>query len=146
MQSREVSEYGVYHIEQRLLLGASAQPIQEAGVLDATPTPTQTAVLRVADNPMPKESVDVWITIYLCPPYCGAMANGEIIYDGAVACGYGFDLGQRFVILADSTRRTYTCSDRGLGPLYWVDVFFVDVQAGWDWLVQVGNYGTVILR
>lgn len=91
------------------------------------------------------EAIDVWLTIYSCPPYCGLMANGEPVYDGAAACGYGLALGQRFRIENDPTLRDYVCSDRGLGPQYWVDIFFRDPGAGWDFLAQVGTQGRIVL-
>lgn len=60
---------------------------------------------------------------------------------GGAACGYGFRLGQAFIL--DGQR--YVCNDRGLGPYYWVDVFFWDEAAGYAWQSRVGNYGTVRL-
>lgn len=89
--------------------------------------------------------LDVWLTIYLCPPYCGLMANGQQVYDGAAACGYGLALGQRFRIENDPTFRDYVCSDRGHGPRYWVDIFFRDAGAGWDFLTQVGTQARIVL-
>ena len=90
-------------------------------------------------------SIDVWVTFYTCPPYCGAMANGERVYDGAAACGYGFALGQRFSIENDPTLRIYVCADRGAGPEYWVDIFWADAAAGWEWQQAVGSDGAVRL-
>ena len=92
------------------------------------------------------DTIDVWITWYTCPPYCGAMANGVGVYDGAAACGYGFDLGQRFSIDGDPTARIYTCEDRGGGPARWVDIFFADAAAAQAWQAVVGSYGKVRLR
>ena len=90
-------------------------------------------------------SIDVWVTFYTCPPYCGAMANGERVYDGAAACGYGFALGQRFSIENDPALRTYVCADRGLGAWNWVDVWFSDYADGRAWRDQLPTYVTVRL-
>ena len=92
--------------------------------------------------------VDVAITIFACEGdgYCGAMANGRVVHEGAAACGYSFELGQRFHVLGDPTGREYICSDRGLGPYHWVDIWFQTAEEGYAWLSQTGDYGTVILR
>lgn len=91
------------------------------------------------------EAVSVSITFYTCPPYCGAMANGQPVYEGAAACGYAFELGQRFRILGDPTGRTYLYADRGLGGYWWVDIFFAEETAGRAWARQVGTRGTIEL-
>ena len=94
-------------------------------------------------QPSPEgESVDVWITFYTCPPYCATTASGVSVHVGGAACGYGFALGQQFLLVGSR----YTCNDRGGGPRYWVDIFFWDEAEGYAWLAQVGSYGTVILQ
>ena len=77
-----------------------------------------------------EEKVGVDITFYVCPPFCGHMASGETVYDGAAACGYAFSLGQEFILAG----KTFTCEDRGLGSLYWVDIWFPGTEAeGHKW-------------
>ena len=93
-------------------------------------------------------TLDVQVTFYACEgdgtgSYCGAMANGAIVHEGAAACGYAFELGQRFRILGDPTGREYQCEDRGLGPYAWVDIWFPTAEEGWPWLAQTGTWATV---
>lgn len=86
----------------------------------------------------------VALTFYVCSGspagyqdgYCGVMAGGATVYEGAAACGSGFDLGQRFSIVGDPTERVYKCEDRGRGPLMWIDVFWWDYDAGRAWRNQ----------
>lgn len=87
------------------------------------------------------QTVDVWITFFACEGdgYCGTMANGEVVHLGAAACGYAFKLGQRFYLAG----QTYVCADRGLGPYWWVDIWFQTAEEGFAWLSRVGSYGTV---
>jgi hypothetical protein len=74
------------------------------------------------------------------------MANGEIVYGGAAACGGFLALGQRFQIEHDPTGRVYVCADRGLGGWYWIDIFWADSSAARLWLAEVGSYGTVMVQ
>ena len=92
--------------------------------------------------------IDVAITIFACAGdgYCGLMANGQVVHEGAAACGGGMALGQRFTIRDDPTGRVYKCEDRGLGPWLWVDIWFPTAEEGYAWLAQVGSYGKVRLR
>jgi hypothetical protein len=93
------------------------------------------------------QAVDVWITFFACQGdgYCGTMANGQVVHEGAAACGGGMALGQRFTIRNDPTGRVYECTDRGLGSWWWVDIWFPAAADGYAWVAQVGNYGTVRL-
>ena len=78
------------------------------------------------------------LTFYVCrgaPPgfqdgYCGLGADGTQVYEGMAACGYAFPLGTTFKVIGDDSQRTYTCHDRGLGPAYWIDVFFWEYADG----------------
>lgn len=103
--------------------------------------------------------VEVKVTVYGCRiseelrasgfqgGYCGAMANGEVVWEGAAACGSAFPLGLAFRLRGDPTGRTYTCTDRGRLQDYQVDVFFAEVGAGLAWLDQVGTRSQIeILR
>ena len=62
-------------------------------------------------------TVEVTITYYYCEGtggdgggFCGHMANGEIVHDGAAACARS-RLGERFRIVGDPA--VYTCKDTG---------------------------------
>ncbi len=103
-------------------------------VQEVAPTPTPTPV---------EEGIPITLSFYTCPPFCGAMANGETVHKGTAACGYAFELGMRFTIDGDPTGRTYTCKDRGQGPYFWIDIFFADSAAGWTWQKIVGTTGTI---
>jgi hypothetical protein len=107
-----------------------------------------TPAVVAGDGP---EAVDVHITFYACDGdstgrYCGTMANGRRVHEGAAACGYAFDLGQGFRIVGDPTGREYVCEDRGRGGAYWVDIWFQAAEEGYAWLAQVGSYGRIVLR
>ena len=89
------------------------------------------------------------LTFYTCiggyGAYCGTMANGQVVFPGAAACGYAFMLGQRFQIVDDPTGRIYECCDRGLGPYWWIDIWFYDIAEGQAWRNQLGNPVTIRL-
>ena len=90
------------------------------------------------------------ITYYYCVPgsnpaaigdgggYCGGMANGQTVHDGAAACS-AQNLGQRFTIEGDPTARTYTCEDTGGAVLNdHRDIWFMHGDEGYDWWLQIG--------
>ncbi len=115
-----------------------------------TPTPVPTPVPTPTPTPVPVyqengNTVDVWLTYYTCPPFCETMRNGEIVYEGAVACGGYFEMGQRIRIKNDPTLRTYVCADTGLGGWYWIDVFFENSDDGRRFISIVGSQVTVEL-
>lgn len=95
------------------------------------------------------------ITYYYCVPgsnpasigdgggYCGGMANGQTVHDGAAACSPD-KLGQRFTIDGDPTGRTYTCEDTGGAVLQdHRDIWFMHSDVGYAWWVQVGDRATI---
>jgi hypothetical protein len=90
---------------------------------------------------------DVNVTFYDCvvQGFCGAMYNGEQVYEGAAACSWNLPLGTRFVIEGDPTGRTYVCADRGYLPDTWVDIFFHSPADGWAWQSSVGRYSSILL-
>jgi uncharacterized protein YraI len=90
------------------------------------------------------------ITYYYCVPgsnpaaigdgggYCGGMANGETVHEGAAACAPDA-LGQRFTIEGDPTARIYTCTDTGGAVLNdHRDIWFMHSDEGYAWWTQVG--------
>lgn len=92
--------------------------------------------------------IDAAITIFACEgdDYCGLMANGQAVHQGAAACGYALALGARFVVAGDPTGRVYQCEDRGYGPYWWVDIWLPTAAEGYAWLAQVGSQGRIVLR
>jgi len=112
--------------------------------------------VRGPDAPKPPSSEDstyfeTSITYYYCVPgtderthgdgggYCGGMANGENVHDGAAACKPGL-LGQRFRIEGDPTGRTYECTDTGGSVLQdHRDVWFMNSDDGYAWWLEVGE-------
>ncbi len=76
--------------------------------------------------------------------FCGAMASGQIVYEGAAACAPG-NMGQRFTISGDPTGRTYTCADTGSAVTgEHRDIFFHNSDDGWAWWLQMGtNVATI---
>jgi len=98
------------------------------------------------DAPEPLDEQIDWITLddlsfYVCrgaPPgfedgFCGGAAGNLGLEEGQVACGYAWSLGTQFQIYGDPTNRIYICNDRGLGPTYWLDVFFWEYADGRAW-------------
>jgi len=100
-------------------------------------------------------SFETTITYYYCVPgsiaasigdgggYCGGMANGLTVHDGAAACSAD-KLGQRFTIEGDPTGRVYTCEDTGGAVLNdHRDIWFMQSDAGYLWWVQVGERAVI---
>jgi hypothetical protein len=87
------------------------------------------------------------VTFYDClvQGFCGAMYNGEPVYEGAAACSWDLPLGTRFVIEGDPTHRTYVCADRGYLSDTWVDIFFHNPADGWVWQQAVGRYSSILI-
>ncbi len=115
------------------------------------------SVRRGPDAPRQEETseesdyFETAITYYYCVPgenpasigdgggYCGVMANGEQVHEGAAACAPRH-LGQRFRIEGDPTGRTYTCTDAGGSVLHdHRDIWFMHSDEGYAWWVQVGD-------
>ena len=114
------------------------------------------SVRRGPDAPKPPGSEDstyfeTSITYYYCVPggneashgdgggYCGGMANGEVVHEGAAACKPGL-LGQRFRIDGDPTDRIYECTDTGGSVLQdHRDIWFMNSDEGYEWWLTVGE-------
>lgn len=83
------------------------------------------------------------ITIYGCVGsgggFCGGMASGIKVFEGAAACSSDMAFGTKFTIAGDPTGRTYECLDRGHLSSPWVDVFFYDTADGFAWASQLGS-------
>ena len=85
------------------------------------------------------------MTFYDCPPFCGTMASGATVYEGAAACGYAWELGTRFTLEGDPTGRVYVCEDRGGGPWLWVDIWFADAATGYAWQAVIGSSAVALI-
>ena len=87
------------------------------------------------------------LTFYDCidQGFCGAMYNGEPVYEGAAACSWDLAIGTTFTIPGDPTGRIYVCKDRGLLPDTHVDIFWHHPDDGWRWQAAVGSQGTIEL-
>lgn len=83
------------------------------------------------------------ITIYGCVGsgggFCGGMASGVRVFEGAAACSSDMPFGTRFTIGGDPTGRVYECLDRGHLASPWVDVFFYNTADGFAWASQLGS-------
>ncbi len=70
--------------------------------------------------------------------FCGAMASGEIVHEGAAACAQQF-LWQRFRVVGDPRGLIYTCKDTGSAVHgHHRDIFFHNSDDGYRWIVEVG--------
>lgn len=101
------------------------------------------------------ETVEVTLSYYYCTQgtiaasigdgggWCGAMANGEVVHQGAAACARS-RLGERFRIVGDPLGLTYECKDTGSAVHgHHRDIFFDLSDDGYRWIVEVG-YTAVI--
>jgi hypothetical protein len=83
------------------------------------------------------------ITIYGCVGpgggFCGGMASGVGVFEGAAACSSDMKFGTRFRIHSDPTGRVYECLDRGHLNSTWVDIFFHDTREGIAWQSLLGG-------
>ena len=130
---------GTTSIVGEVQLVRNAEDIDELSSAGDAPEPAA-EVDSVAEVPL-APGTTVSLTFYVCsgaPPgfqdgYCGTMASGNTVYEGAAACGYGLALGQQFRIAGDSSGQLFTCEDRGLGPWWWIDVFRWDYSEGRAW-------------
>jgi hypothetical protein len=130
-----------------------------SAVVTPVPSVTEAAAALVISTPAPlvvkpaeplsalRRFINVNITFYDCldQGFCGRMANGRKVYEGAAACSYDLPLGTRFYIEDDPTNRIYRCDDRGLLSRTWVDIFWYSAADGWRWQEAVGRYGTIVV-
>ena len=75
--------------------------------------------------------------------WCGAMASGQVVYEGAAACAAQY-MGQQFKILGDPNGRIYTCADTGSAVTgEHRDIFFHNSDDGYQWWLQIGTTATI---
>ncbi len=124
----------------------------ERGVLE----PDSVVWIRAGSVPTPGGTVvEATLSYYYCRQgeiargigdgggFCGAMANGEVVHEGAAACARDY-LGQRFRIVGDPLDRIYTCTDLGSAVRgQHRDIWFENSDAGRLWLDQVGDSGQI---
>jgi len=83
------------------------------------------------------------ITIYGCVGpgggFCGGMAGGGAVFEGAAACSRDLPFGTKLRIHGDPTGRVYECLDRGALPATWVDVYFHNTSDGIAWQSALGG-------
>ena len=137
---------------------APAPPPAPAPTLTATPTPTPTPSPTPTPTPTPTSTptpvasnqVLATISYYYCTQgsipasigdgggFCGAMANGEIVYAGAASCASAH-MRQRFRIEGDPLDLVYTCADTG-GAVTGEhrDIWFENSDEGYLWWQTVG--------
>lgn len=89
------------------------------------------------------------VTFYACVgdpgAFCGNMANGQQVFEGAAACSSNLPFGTRFRIENDPTGRVFTCGDRGALSATWVDLYFYDAADGWAFQSIVGTSSNIII-
>lgn len=88
------------------------------------------------------------VTVYGCVGpgggFCGGMAGGGKVFEGAAACSYDLPFGTKVKIQGDPTGRVYECLDRGALAATWVDVYFYNTADGIRWQGLLGGTVTQI--
>jgi hypothetical protein len=109
----------------------------------AAPPPGTSATLGRASGYAPGTRLYARITMYGCVGrgggFCGGMASGITVFEGAAACSSDMPFGTKFTIEGDPTGRTYECLDRGHLSSPWVDVFFYNTEEGFAWAGFLGG-------
>ena len=112
--------------------------------------PDSVVWIRAGAGPAVVETVEAPLSYYYCNQgtlavsigdgggWCGTMANGAVVHEGAAACARDF-LGQRFRIVGDPRSLIYTCTDTGsaVGGQH-RDIWFDNSDDGYRWIVEVG--------
>ena len=140
------SELSSVYLETASARDERPLPPPPAPVVEApahVPAPSPYAPSR--DQVVTKGKMTATLTFYDClsQRFCGAMSNGQKVYEGAAACSYNLATGTMFTITGDPTGRVYVCKDRGLLPNTHVDIFWNDPADGWRWQRAVGSRGTI---
>ncbi len=156
-QTFTVQSVSYFHVEsQQWLVYLPGAPDHAQSLRQGQLRTNSVVTLRRApdDDPPPEVASPTYfettITYYYCVPgsnpaaigdgggYCGAMANGQTVFDGAAACAPD-RLGQRFTIEGDPTARTYTCADTGGSVLNdHRDIWFMHSDEGYAWWSALG--------
>ena len=122
----------------------------------ATPEPEPTATPEPEPTATPGgTTVEARITYFYCNQgtisagigdgggFCGHMANGEIVHEGAAACSRD-NFRQRFRIIGDPNGLIYTCKDTG-NAVHGEqrDIWFDNSDDGLNWIREVGTTALV---
>ena len=112
--------------------------------------PDSVVWIRAGAGPAVVATVEATLSYYYCEQgslavsigdgggWCGVMANGETVHEGAAACAREH-LGQRFRIVGDPLGLTYTCKDTGSAVHgQHRDIWFGNSDDGYRWIVEVG--------
>ncbi len=119
---------------------------------EPTPTPTPTPTPEPTPTTEPEGRViEAKITYFYCRQgtiqagigdgggFCGRMANGEVVHQGAAACSQD-NFGQRFRIIDDPLDLIYTCKDTGSAVHgEQRDIWFENSDDAITWLGKVGD-------
>lgn len=120
-----------------------AAPPVTSSVAGVSARPGTPATLNGASGYAPGTIVRARITVYGCTGpgggFCGNMASGIRVFEGAAACSRDMAFGTRIRIIGDPTGRVYECLDRGALKTTWVDVFFNNTSDGIRWASLLGG-------
>jgi hypothetical protein len=137
---------GAHERDYQELVGALNQLAQEqkAPAAAAAAPPRGTSFSRNAASGYAAGTVlNARITIYGCVGpgggFCGGMAGGGRVFEGAAACSTDLPFGTKVKIHGDPTGRVYECLDRGALPATWVDVYFYNTSDGIAWQSLLGG-------
>ena len=148
-----------------LRAGAGPDPDPEPEpTATSEPEPTATAEPEPTATPEPEPTttpegttVEARITYFYCNQgtisagigdgggFCGLMANGEMVHQGAAACSRdNAAQGQRFRIIGDPNDLIYTCKDTG-NAVHGEqrDIWFENSDDAITWIGQVGDTALV---
>ena len=148
-----------------LRAGAGPDPDPEPEpTATSEPEPTATAEPEPTATPEPEPTttpegttVEARITYFYCNQgtisagigdggrFCGLMANGEMVHQGAAACSRdNAAQGQRFRIIGDPLGLIYTCKDTG-NAVHGEqrDIWFENSDDAINWIGQVGDTALV---
>ncbi|MSQ29205.1 MAG: hypothetical protein EXR68_01790 [Dehalococcoidia bacterium] len=136
-------------------LTAAAAPARAPDDVHAQARPLSVGAPPVAEGTatsalVPGQRLVVPVSFYYCEHtagtsygdgggFCGAMADGNIVYTGAAACARAY-MGQVFRIAGDPVGRIYRCADTGsaIAGLH-RDIWFRTSDEGWRWRSGLGH-------
>jgi hypothetical protein len=138
-------ENGLRAIAAQRVAAAEAARVQAARTSSVRGAVAPPRTLNSASGYAAGTVLSARITIYGCTGpgggFCGNMASGVRVFEGAAACSRDLPMGTKLRIVGDPTGRVYECLDRGALKTTWVDVFFNNTSEGIRWQSLLG--GTV---
>ena len=122
---------------------AAAATARRSNFQAAAPVPGPVRSYNSTSGYAPGTVLRSRVTVYGCTGpgggFCGGMASGFRVFEGAAACSHNLPFGTKFRIHGDATGRTYECLDRGALGSTWVDIFFYNTAAGISWASNLGG-------